>query len=215
MKKSLIIFLIVFFTSISIFAQNENTQNKNSEERETTTLLSFNKGFSFSGYGAPTFGLTVINGIPCFISGGRGGVIINSKDYGIVFGGAGYSLCYPTNREDLTGASYSGDFTDVLINYGGLLFEYHYKPQNLFHFSIGSTFGKGEIGFLNDDLNSNESDSFFMIEPEIAGYVNIATFFRLGAAVAYRIPFGIEIKDFNDSDFRNIEGRLLFEFGWF
>lgn len=232
--KKIIITITALTLTFTLFAQENNseattisksevtTSEKKSSTPETQTLFGgLEQNLTFSGFGAPTVGITKLGDSYSVLTGFRGGLIINGINHGMVIGFAGSGNAYPYKREDITGKDYNGLLDEMSIGYGGLLLEYHYKPRSLFHFSIANTIGGGGVNFheSRDEEDNSDSDHngdvFFATEPEITLYVNLAKFCRVGLSGSYRYSYGIDSEDFNDKDFRNFTGRLKFEFGWF
>lgn len=224
MKTIIILFFIILTVSTSVFAEDQEGQ-QNPIKPQTQTLLNRNSDISFSGYGGFTVGTSRIKNTWTAFQGFRGGLIINGTNHGVVLGFAGYGLTYPTNRETLYEEEYPEDEDHVGLGYGGFQFEYHYKPRSLIHFSFATLIGSGGIAYF-DSLEDGESDNgneddgkhedhFFIIEPEITMYINIAKFCRLGIGATYTIPYGIDTDGLSDSDFRSFGARAMLEFGWF
>ena len=60
-----------------------------------------------------------------------------------------------------------------------------------------------------------QEKKFFVIEPEVGAYVNVARFCRLGVLASYRFTKGANTDEFKDKDFRSFGGSLAAQFGWF
>lgn len=216
--KKILITLIILLSAAFIAAQETDPEEK-SNDNPPQTLISLGSDISFSGFGGPTVAFSKIGDSYSTLVGGRGGLIINGAEHGAVIGFSGSGMAYPNDREKLTGVDYTGTLDTPLLGYGGLLLQYHYQPKSLFHFAAGTTIGSGSFMYaenLDDDPNHHDNgDQFFYIEPELTAYINVTRFFRVGAGVSYRYSYGINSTDFKDSDFRNANMKLLFEFGWF
>ncbi|MBN1500945.1 MAG: hypothetical protein JW982_12365 [Spirochaetes bacterium] len=223
MKKIILLTALMLIASTALFAEDNNSSGTGEEKAKpkyfTKTLIPASSKLTFSGYGAPTVGVSQINGNWVTTTGMRGGLIINGANQGVVIGMACEGVAYPNSSRSFTDETYPDEQKNVSIGWGGVLFEYHFMPRSLVHFSIGTTLGAGGIAFYNphDDTDDDtyNTDSFFVAEPELAAYINITKFARLGAAASYRYSYGINTDGFSDADFRNFGGKILFEFGWF
>ena len=187
----------------------------------------FGDVFSFSGYGGVSIEYARLgNETYGWFTGGRGAVIINDS-YAI--GGAGKMLVYPTEREELTGTSYSGEEPYAQLGYGGLLLEYYLNPKDLFHVSVGVLAGAGGLAYsqysIEDDNyddghdDPTDFDAFFVVEPEVNLFVNLTRFCRVGVGVSYRYTYGLDgnnsAAEITDETMRGFNGICQIQFGWF
>jgi hypothetical protein len=179
-------------------------------------LITRLSGLKYSGYGAPVVSFGRAGDSFGTYVGGKGGLIINRQ---YVIGGGGFGLAHPETREDISGTLYTGDKPLLHMGYGGGMFEYIFSPATLVHATAGMLIGAGGIGVSEQNTNENQdkfrSDSFFVIEPDINLSLNITWFFRLSVGISYRYIRGIDMYEFNGSDFTGFNARITLSFGVF
>ena len=164
------------------------------------------------GYGGPVLKVGQINGETKIFMGGQGGWIINNT---FVLGGGGWGLV--SDQDALLDGAGGSD--QINMGYGGFLFEYLIRSDQLLHFTITTLTGAGGIdnsGFDNSlDFQGGNTDKFFVFEGGVNAMLNITEFLRIGAGVTYRTFSGIEKFGYTDSDFDGVTGMLTFKFGRF
>ncbi len=190
-----------------------------SDERKT--LLS-DSHINISGYGAfvlkygpPHLGHNQI------YAGGKACILINDV-FGI--GGAGYGLTYPLKRkgsvydESDTSPESSFNYPEIQLGYGGGIIEYYFMPKSLFTFSCGFFIGGGALSMKGESaviLPDNVTSKFFVMEPEVSAYVNVAKFVRVGFSASYRFTNGIDLYEYTDRDFMGVFFSFNVCGGWF
>lgn len=207
---------LILLTTAVVWGEETAAGGKNlKKDNPPEVLLNFSET-SFSGYGALYTRFSKAGDTSGCFAGGRGGLIINDS---YVIGAGGMGLAYPTKREKITGADYSGLFDRVEFGYGGVLMEYYLNPKDLIVFSAGTLIGGGSLYFSegSDDESDNheEGDNFFVFEPEINVFIHLTRFCRIGAGVSYRFVNGINSDRLNDRDFRSPSASAMVQFGWF
>ncbi|MFC1561196.1 hypothetical protein ACFL4V_01830 [Candidatus Latescibacterota bacterium] len=189
MKKSLLILVLVFSSSL-VMAQEK-------------TLISGE--IEHGGFGGPRYKLTQINGETVYISGGRGGWIINHM---FVIGGGGYSL---QSDIDVTLGTLSGGVKTeqkLDFNYSGFEFEYIGKSDNTIHYTIYTLLGGGNV-------SCGETDRVFVFEPAVNGELNVIKWFRINVGISYRLVTGLDISGLDESDLSGIGASITLKFGIF
>lgn len=181
--------------------------------QQTQTL--FHGNVSHGGFGGPVLKFGEVNGSPGLWVGGRGGWIINFENmHSISIGGGGYGLV--TNHKTPEPV---GGLTEqyATIGYGGFIFEYTNRTYQLAHFTGNFLVGAGGLGLRDKNFSnfSDDTNSFFVVEPSLELELNVTTFFRITAGMGYRFTSGIGHAGFTDSDFSGINGTLTFKFGSF
>ncbi|MBP9023731.1 MAG: caspase family protein [Spirochaetes bacterium] len=190
-----------------------------SDERKT--LLS-DSHINISGYGAfvlkygpPHLGHNQI------YAGGKACILINDV-FGI--GGAGYGLTYPLKRkgsvydESDTSPESSFNYPEIQLGYGGGIVEYYFMPKSLLTFSCGFFIGGGALSMKGESaviLPDNVTSKFFVMEPEVSAYVNVAKFVRVGFSASYRFTNGIDLYEYTDRDFMGVFFSFNVCGGWF
>lgn len=214
----IIVLLLILTASANIFAQEAPEVKKETNKNETQTLFGgVASGLSFSGYGALDYKYTKIGEEYSSLGGFRGGLIIDNN---YVIGAAFYGLAHENEREKFSGVDYTGTEPYMEFGYGGLLLDYHIMPKSLINFSVGCLIGGGSLDFYEDEDDhdhdrDSHGDKFFVAEPEVHMYLNIAKFCRLGVGASYRFVNGIDSTDFENKDFSGLSGSVSAQFGWF
>jgi hypothetical protein len=69
----------------------------------------------------------------------------------------------------------------------------------------------------NDDDNEHHSsaDKFFVVEPEVNIFVNLARFCRVGIGGSYRYVNGLDNEIYKDKHFSGANVKVIAAFGWF
>ncbi len=195
MKKFTILLLILFGSNASA---------------QVSTLLEGK--LEHGGYGGPALKVGQINGETKIFMGGQGGWIINNT---IVLGGGGWGL---VSDQDVLSSNTEG-LGQINMGYGGFLFEYVIRSDQLLHFTVTTLTGAGGLdnSGLDDSFNfqGGSSDKFFVFEGGVNVMLNVTEFIRLGAGVTYRSFTGIDKFGFTDSDFDGTTGMVIFKFGRF
>ncbi len=191
----------------------------NSAERKT--LLS-DSHINISGYGAfvlkygpPHLGHNQL------YAGGKACILINDV---FCIGGGGYGLTYPLKRKgsvynenDISPES-SFNYPEIQLGYGGGIIEYYLMPKSLFTYSCGFFIGGGALSMKRESnviVSENVISKFFVMEPEISAYVNVAKFVRVGFSASYRFTNGIDLYEYTDRDFMGVFFSFNVCGGWF
>lgn len=218
MKKITLLLALVLAISFA------NAQDNNYNNNEVRTI--FSGGSNNGGFGALSLGYTEIDGSDAFIGGVRGGFIFDQK---LAIGLGGYGFV-----NNLDNKSYHNSFNrDMYLagGYGGVFIEPIVAGNSPVHVSFPILLGIGGVALTNDDWNwdweddnyhsyNYDSDVFFVFEPGVELEFNLARFFRMAAAVSYRITSDIELTDVDEVkiDYDALQGlnfALVFKFGKF
>ncbi|MBN2401862.1 MAG: hypothetical protein JXN64_05640 [Spirochaetes bacterium] len=236
MLKFFFVFLAVFLLNITgAFAQETEKENgdmekvvqeseKTAQDAEkpdkpkrvvNTFFGGMGKDIYISGYGAFTGSYARIKHKDAFLPGFRAGVILDN----FVVGFSGAGLAYPNERKDFGDKSYTDNKDYVNFGYGGGMIEYYFFPKKLVHFSIGTTIGGGGLNFSSDDDDDDDdhrgADKFFVVEPEVNIFVNLARFCRIGIGGSYRYINGLDNDVYKDKHFSGANVKVIAAFGWF
>lgn len=220
--RKLVIFILLLSITLFFYAEiGEKEASKKTSKKvrlgktvpgdiEPITLK--NKKPRHGGYGATTIKLTQVNGQSATLFGGRGGYIYNKR---FSIGGGGYVLL---NNID-TSQGYTTVPANIEMVYGGLILEWIINSRKLFHFSLSSLFGGGvaasENLFWDYLMKRDETENFFVIEPEINLMLNAARHIRIGISVSYRLITGVNCDWASSKDLSGFSGGLIFKYGWF
>jgi hypothetical protein len=191
---------------------------------EAETLFGQNAPKNIGGFGAPVFKLSSIDGRLAYISGGRGGVII---DHSFVIGAGFYNYSLNSVKADYID-QVTGKRPRLSLNYFGLEPEYIYEPTKLVHLSFVGLLGGGWTGFelmenFEADGNSYKPDYgrdwFWVAEPQINAEANLFKWMRVAAGAGYRFTFGADYSfagsHFDDEKLSGLEGTITLKFGLF
>ena len=199
MKNVFQFFLILLFTCLPIFAQEQ-------------TLVG-NGDIDNGGFGGAVIKYTQIKGESAVLVGGRGGWIINHT---FVIGGGGYGLVNQIQADYLIYDKHPF----ISFGYGGLELEYINQSDKLVHFSFYTLIGAGSVTYKENlwedwDKWNTGNDDFFVFEPAVNIEINIISFFRINAGVSYRFISGLYYNDLQNSDLAGVAGSLTLKFGSF
>jgi len=174
----------------------------------------FSGQIDHGGFGGPVFKLTSISGETALLAGGRGGWILKlSPDKSLVIGGGGYGLVTDVKA---TNVFRNNQQLYLSLGYGGLEFEYIYRPLKLVHVGAQALIGGGGVSYRykNND-NTFDTDSFFAFEPGVNAIVNVAKIFRISGGLSYRFISGSNLIGATDSNLSGWSGVLTLKFGKF
>lgn len=187
--KTLTILLIIFLFNINLLAQQEKTV--------------FGKpGLRITGvWGGPVVGLGQVNDNLLVIRGGFGGIEFGKKLF-IGWGG------YETDNDVYLDAL---DNDQIKMNYSGFMLGYTPKAHKTLHpnFTILAGTGRAQV-------DSNEEDNLFIIQPTVGLEINLFRFFHLSWDTGYRWVTNVNIPGVASNDFSNVytEIKMKFGFSW-
>ncbi len=226
MKKSItFMIMIMFVLSTAVFAERtedvekegdtkkvEGVEKEKKENNKDETL--FKGRHRNGGYGALMLKGMSINSSFGTLIGARGAWIVNKS---LAIGGAGYALI---NQVDI----FDGIFEDsneykAEMAYGGLFVELIANSRKLLHVTLGTMIGAGVVAQNGRDTDYNvdwdEAEVFFVVEPEVSLMLNISRNFRVGLNISYRHVAGVDCDWTSDSDLSGMAGGLVFKIGRF
>lgn len=221
MKKFILMTAILFFSAYLGYSEDENTN-----EPQLKTLFGDSGPIRHSGYGGPQVKFTSINESFGLLVGGRGAWTINRT---FSLGLAGYGL---VTKHDV---KYTDMFNTELIHnlnfgYGGLYFEYIYRPLDYVHFAGNILIAGGFANYsdrhnLDNDNHYNDigpTRTYIVLEPTVAVEFNVTRFFRISVEASYRMMDDVwenteftKSKGLSDINLKGFSGGLTFEFGSF
>ena len=190
-------FLTILFTlsTLSVFAQRPNVLIGNDYE-------------SISGFGGVLLSFSSLDGELASYTGGGGAVLLDNSFY---FGGYGLGL-NDDRQINLNGVEYDVDFS-----HGGFMLGYNIKPTNVFHVTVGSKLGWGNLEYTEDELinRSRFSDNVFVLMPEVALEMNLTHWFKFNVGVGYQAVIGTDDDFYDEGDVNSPTVGVSFLFGWF
>jgi len=164
------------------------------------------------GYGALGVRYARINGNDGVVTGLEGALLLDHK---FAIGLAAYSWA---NQERVAAA---GNFAHPYLHYGygGLLIRYHvYVPNSPVYFSAAALVGGGAVALTNTwdgNVYQENSDIFFVLEPQLGVHVNFTRWLRAGLDAGYRVHSGVGKFGYTESDFNGLSLGGNLAFGWF
>lgn len=148
---------------------------------------------------------------------GEGALLLNHV-FSIGFGGCGITRTLKTTNFDrAANPDYRTSF-----GYGGGIIRYHFFTHRFVNLAVSTLVGAGGIasGDWNYHTNEYENDDehpdfVFVVQPQLAGYVNITRWLRIGATAGYRFVTSTDTPGLKNSDLAApvIGGQI--DAGWF
>jgi len=195
MKRSLIGLLLVGFFS---FASGQDEQ-----------LIS--DKIESGGFGAPVWKVTQVNGETAFLTGGRGGWIIN---HAFVIGGGGYSTLMDVNAGMPT--SSNGEKLYLRMEYSGLELEYIHRSSKVVHWTVLALFGGGRLEIREHEPDRTfAKDNFFVVDASLNAEINVLKWMRVNAGAGYRLVSGVDAEGLSNGDLGGPEAQVTLKFGSF
>lgn len=174
-------------------AGNSKATNEPRQQNMQTLFGNDDKKIDHGGWGGFTLGYTTIAGKSAFLSGGRGGWLL---DHSFTLGFAGYGF--------ISNMDFAGNYVPTADNYalgggyGGLLLEPIFAPFAPVHISVPILIGGGGA-YVLDDMGYHGYDNFgtfggcFVIEAGVDLELNIVKFFRIAFNVGYRYATDLDL----------------------
>jgi hypothetical protein len=165
---------------------------------------------SHGAYGAPSLKMTTLAGDGAMLVGGEGGWIIGRA---LVLGGAGYgTVTNVVSPEPLQPAAGNAHLT---ISYGGVRLGGVVGSNRRTHVTLGVLIGGGGARSETESGTFRRSDSFFVVEPDLAAEVNLARHVRLALGGSYRFVGATEVTGFTPTRLGGPAATLALRFGSF
>jgi hypothetical protein len=166
------------------------------------------------GYGGLSVMYSSIAGNDGVLVGGEGAVLVEHR---LALGGAGYGW----TREMRGFADVDGTPRDLEVGYGGFVLRYSILTGSLVYGSLGAVIGGGAVMLHadtdDDDALDNgggdETDEFFVVEPQLSVQINLMRWMRLGLQGGYRITSGVGRLGYTESDINGFTLGGTLQFG--
>ncbi len=210
MQRLIPFFLIVLFFSSPVL----DAQEPGKEDAGIRTL--FSTPVSNGGYGALSMGYARIGGSGAFVSGLKGGWLVNHR---LTLGLAGYGF--------INNLSYSSSTTETALTggYGGLLLEPVFWYRSPVHLTVPLIIGAGGITYLDHSTLWLPEDypvaAYFCFVPGMEIEINVVKFMRIAIGGDYRFTPDIDLRDRFGNEvaphdvMRGFTGHVVFKFGKF
>jgi hypothetical protein len=114
------------------------------------------------------------------------------------------------------------------MGYGGLRLGYLLMPKSVVHLGFGLLIGGGGVAALSKDQlpvvkngavsyerRVDNSDAFFVTEPEIEAEINVTNFMRVAVSGSYRFVAGIHSPGLSSWDIAGPAAGVALRFGSF
>ncbi len=188
--------LLLCLATTAAAAQEALPEKLNADEIETLFKVDRER-LTIGGYGAFDAKYAMFDKTWNLLTGIRGGILL---DHSFLIGFTGYGLMYNRSVKGITSKNLVWD-DHIETGYGGLLMEYHFFPKKVVHFSVGTIIGS--MGIVFDPLYDyrNIYVTNFIIEPEIAAYVNLFKHLRFSVNVSYRFVPGLHKRGITAGDY--------------
>ncbi len=183
--QRIIVYIICFFCSISIFAQEE----------EIRTLFKPKK--SYGGFGALAYSYSQIDDRDVIVNGAKSGMIIN---HSFAFGIEGYSF-KSASANDI---SLADEKFRYMGGYGSVFIEPIFYPKKYMHINIPLSFGAGGISYRSKNNTWNDEENwegtridraaFWIFKPGIEIEFNLIHFFRFTIGTCYNFTSDIKLE---------------------
>ena len=163
------------------------------------------------GFGGPVWKATGLNGETAFISGGRGGWIINHT---FVIGGGGYN----TVTDVAAGITHptSGEKLYLRLEYSGLELEYIHRSNKMVHWTVLALIGGGRLEIREHEPNRTfAKDNFFLTDAGVNAEINVLKWMRVNVGAGYRLALGVDAEGLGDGDIGGPEAQVTIKFGAF
>lgn len=224
MKSKILVTALLFFFSITLWAQVPNA-------KPGKYLLS--KDITISGFGASFVEISKIQDDFAVFTGGGGGVLLGQTFY-IGAYGSGLSTVHLYDK-DLT-SLVGTDRLRINFGHGGLWLGYLYHSTEKIHFGFSTKIGMGQIN-LHDDKYTRANttskigttrigkDNVLVVIPQIEAEFNVTRWFKINVGAGYRHVNGLNkhyinskevpVKYYKYADYSYPEGSISLIFGWF
>ena len=201
--------LLTTFLVLSLWWQNADAQSD-----ETSQFL-LKSPLKFSGFGAPVYEFSDINGDFAVATGGGGALLINQQIFiGLYRLGSNQHTQVVINSEQFNHAR-------LHFGYGGLWLGYIHRAHELIHYGVSTKIGGGNIELTDDDVRLSDEEreigheEVFVFTPQVEVEVNVLKWLKLNAGLGYRVVTEVDLADFRNRDFSSVQGTFTLMFGWF
>lgn len=143
--------------------------------------------------------------------GGKAYLLVN---HSWAFGAGGYGVVNDLLPDEFKDRG----LVKLRMYYGGWAVEYIPWHDKVFHITLGALIGAGKVeykGEMRDPVTGEDSDVYFIAEPELNLEFNVTRFWRMDLGASYRYINGSELVDVPDEDLSNMTWNLTFKFGKF
>jgi hypothetical protein len=136
------------------------------------------------------------------------------------FGLAGYGFSRAPSGPDAP----DGSERRLGVGYGGFVVRYAFLTNLPVYPSLGMLIGGGAVvltdedfedGDGDDDDEHEQTDGFFVFQPELSFHANLTRWMRVGLTAGYRVTSGVHRFGLQESDTNGVTLGGNLQFGWF
>lgn len=189
----IIILLSFFFTSLSLFAQDDYQYLSKGDWR-------------LSGFGGYLLEFSTFSGELGVSNGGGGGLLVNHTFF---MGGYGLGL-----SNDLVYTAPNDGIYQIDFGHGGFWLGYIFRSEKLIHIGVNSKFGWGSLS-VHEQNQLLDKDNVFVITPQIEIEANVTRWFKANAGLGYRYTAGVTNPYVEKRILNSPHFSMSFLFGWF
>jgi hypothetical protein len=208
------LWICMMFHSCQIYAQHSELDGLHTSINENKTISRKLFGYEITnmGYGGPAIKLSQFNNQLAFMTGGRGGCIINHR---FTLGGGGYGIASTVNIP--------GSQPDTLryfkMGYGGIEGGYIFFAGRKMHIggsllvAAGAAFWLGNPKSKHESVPGNDLTFLPVLEPSIYTEIALNRFMWLHIGISYRYINHSEMAFISDKNMRGFSCYLGVLFG--
>lgn len=165
------------------------------------------------GFGGPVWKVTQLNGETTFLSGGRGGWIINHT---FVIGGGGYGTMMDVGTGLILTKPGYDEKLYLKMEYSGLELEYIHRSNKVVHWTVQTLIGGGRLEIREHDPDRTfAKDNFFVADANANAEINVLKWMRVNIGAGYRFAFGVDLEGLSNGDIGGPEAQVTLKFGSF
>jgi hypothetical protein len=164
------------------------------------------------GYGGLAVVYSPVADKPGALVGAEGALLLGHA-FSIGIAGFGWT------RDDVYGPDDSLGYPRKLrFGYGGGVVRYAFQTGTPFYASVGAIVGAGALGLqrrYDDQIRRDDTDRFFVFEPQLRVHANVVRWMRVGLQGGYRLTAVVAKVGYGEADFNGLTAGGNVEFGWF
>lgn len=147
----------------------------------------------------------------------EGALIVAHK---LTIGGGGCGIAAEIDAQDYGPGPHDPD-DRLAFGYGGVIVRYHFFSEELTNLAVGVLVGGGGLAISpwyhdeDEEPDHAYAEGVFVVEPQVAGYLNVARWMRVGVNVGYRLTSRVQTEGLDTSDVSGLIAGAQAQFGWF
>jgi hypothetical protein len=176
---------------------------------------------TLGGYGGPDMRVTSLLGDPAMFVGAQASWVAHHQ---YLFGVAAYGLA--TRHNSPESMQINGNPSTLGLVYGGIRLGVVAMPTKLLHVTLAVLAGPGSLSGISSvptraefevgyDRQLGHTETFFVMEPEVAVEANVTSFMRVALGASYRYVTGVQQPGLSAGNLSSPAASLAFKFGAF